>query len=70
MNETGPVREILDENGDLLYRVREENPGTVFAVLVCESRTETRHCLEYPERWHRLSDKKLYALCKSGEIIL
>ncbi len=62
-------REIKDENGDLLYRVREENPGTMFRSLVCEGPKGNRRVTEYPEQWRRLSDVKLYKLCQSGETI-
>lgn len=64
----GPaVRQILDENGDLLYRVTEENPGTMFRSLRCESRTEVRRVIDYPETWAKLSDRKLFQLCRTGE---
>ena len=65
----GVVREIRDENGDLLFRVYEENPGTVFRALRCDSRSEQRRALQYPENWHRLSDIKLYKLCGAAELI-
>jgi len=61
-------REIRDENGDLLYRVTEENPGTVLRALRCESRTEVRQVLDYPETWAKLTDRQLYRLCRSGEL--
>ena len=64
----GPaVRQILDENGDLLYRVTEENPDTMFRALRCESRTEVRRVIDYPDTWRKLSDRKLHRLCRSGE---
>lgn len=68
-SEDSRIREIKDENGYLLYRVVEENPGTAFASLRCESRSEVRRVYGIPERWHRLSDRKLYALCKAGDLI-
>jgi hypothetical protein len=63
---SGP-REIRDEDGDLLFRVTEENPGTVLRCLRCESRAEVRQVLDYPETWHKLSDRKLYKLCLTGD---
>lgn len=62
----GP-REIRDENGDLLFRVTEVNPGTVLRALRCESRTEVLEVLDYPETWRRLSDRQLYRLCRAGQ---
>jgi hypothetical protein len=62
-----PVRQILDENGDLLFRVTEENPGTMFRSLRCESPSEVLRVIEYPEAWARLTDRKLYQLCRTGE---
>jgi hypothetical protein len=63
----GGGREIRDENGDLLFRVTEENPGTVLRCLRCESRAEVRQVLDYPETWRKLSDRKLYKLCLAGD---
>jgi hypothetical protein len=62
----GP-REIRDENGDLLFRVTEENPGTVLRALRCEGPAESRQVIDYPERWYALSDRQLHRLCRSGE---
>lgn len=61
------VRRILDENGDLLCQVTEENPGTMLRSLRCESRTEVRRVIDYPDAWARLSDRQLYRLCQTGE---
>ena len=70
MSQTPPAaREIRDENGDLLFRVTEENPGTLLRALRCESRTEVRQVIDFPENWHKLSDRKLYRLCQSGDPI-
>lgn len=63
------TREIRDENGDLLYRVTEEHAGTVLRALRCESRTEVRQVLDYPEQWWRLSDRQLHRLCRSGDLL-
>jgi hypothetical protein len=60
------VREIRDENGDLLARVWEENPGTMLRSLHCVVRGETKELIDYPENWRKLSDRKLYALCKGA----
>ncbi len=62
----GP-REIRDENGDLIAQVWEENPGTVMRALKCRLANEVRELIDYPETWHKLSDRKLFALCKTGE---
>ena len=62
-----PVREIRDEDGDVIARVWEENPGTVLRCLKCQLADGTRELLEYPETWRKLSDRKLYALCRAGE---
>lgn len=64
-----PAREIRDENGDLLYRVTEENPGTMLRALRCESRTEVRQVLDYPDTWRKLSDRQLYKLCRTGDLV-
>lgn len=61
------VREIRDENGDVIARVWEENPGTVLQCLKCQLADGTRELLEYPATWRKLSDRKLYALCKTAE---
>lgn len=63
------VREIRDENGDVIARVWEENPGTVLACLKAQLADGTRELLEYPATWRKLSDRKLFALCRSGEKI-
>jgi len=64
----GP-RDILDENGDLLYRVTEDNAGTMFKCLRCESKAEIRQLLEYPDTWRKLSDRQLFKLCRTGEVV-
>lgn len=69
MPDANTPREIRDENGDLLYSVREENPGTMFRALICEGPKDSRRVTEYPEQWRRLSDVKLYKVCQSGEPI-
>jgi len=69
MSPTPPERrEIKDENGDLLYAVWEEHPGTVFAILRCQSRTETRETPEYPADWRKLTDRQLYRLCRTAPL--
>jgi len=65
----GPVREIRDENGDVIARVWEESSGTVLASLKCELAEGTRELLEYPDNWKKLSDRKLFALGRSGELL-
>jgi len=62
------TREIRNEDGDLIARVTEVNPGTVLQCLRCELRSEVRELLEYPATWARLSDRKLFALCQQGEV--
>ena len=69
MTSTPQVREIKDENGDLLFRVWEENPGTLLRALHCESAREIRQAVDYPENWFKLSDIKLYKLCRSAELL-
>lgn len=61
------VREIKDENGDVIARVWEENPGTMMRALRCQLADGTRELIDYPETWRKLSDRKLFALCRSGE---
>lgn len=63
------TREIRNEDGDLIARVTEVNPGTVLQCLRCELRSEVRELLEYPATWARLSDRKLFALCQQGEVL-
>lgn len=60
------VREIRDENGDVIARVWEENPGTVLRCLKCRLNDGEHELLEYPDTWRKLSDRKLYALCRSA----
>ena len=60
------VREIKDENGDLIARVWEENPGTPMQCLKCQIAGETKEVIEYPDTWRKLSDRKLYAFCKGA----
>lgn len=60
------VREIRDEDGDVIARVWEENPDTVFRCLKCELGDGVHELLEYPETWRKLSDRKLFALCRSA----
>ncbi len=67
MTKPPAAREIRDENGDLIAQIWEENPGTVMRALKCRLGGETRELIDYPEAWHKLSDRKLYALCKTGE---
>jgi hypothetical protein len=69
MNDPSRIREIKDENGDLLFRVWEENPGTMLGALRCESPREVRQAIDYPENWHRLSDVKLCKLCRSADLL-
>lgn len=66
MASTAEPREIKDENGDLIARVWEENPGTPMQCLKCQIAGETKEVLEYPETWRKLSDRKLYAFCKGA----
>lgn len=62
-------REIKDENGDLMFAVWEEHPGTVFATLRCQSRTETRETSEYPPNWRKLTDRQLHRLCRAAPLV-
>ena len=61
------VREIRDENGDVIARVWEENPGTVLQSLKCQVADGLRELIEYPATWRKLSDRKLFALARTGE---
>lgn len=61
------IREIRDEDGDVIARVWEENPGTMMQCLKCQLADGPRELLEYPATWRKLSDRKLFALCKTGE---
>ena len=67
MKKSPDVREIRDENGDLIAQVWEENAGTVMRALKCRLGGEMKELIDYPETWHKLSDRKLYALCKQGD---
>jgi hypothetical protein len=60
-------REIKNENGDVIARVWEENPGTMLQCLKCQLTDGERELLEYPATWRKLTDRKLFALCQSGE---
>jgi hypothetical protein len=60
-------REIKDEDGEVIARVWEDNPGTVLQSLRCQLADGERELLEYPATWRKLSDRKLFALCKTGE---
>ena len=62
-----PVREIKDENGDVIARVWEENPGTLMKCLQAQLAGGLHELIEYPDTWRKLSDRKLFALAKSGE---
>lgn len=62
------TREIRNEDGDLIARVTEVNPGTVLQSLRCELRGEVRELIDYPATWVKLSDRKLFALCRQGEV--
>lgn len=62
-----PVREIKDENGDTIARVWEENPGTMMKCLKAQLADGVRELIDYPDTWRKLSDRKLFALAKSGE---
>ena len=62
-----PVREIKDENGDVIARVWEENPGTMMKCLKAQLAGGLHELIEYPDTWRKLSDRKLFALAKSGE---
>lgn len=64
MPQSAAPREIKDENGDLLARVWEENPGTVLRCLKAHVAGQQKELLDYPEAWHKLSDRKLYALVR------
>jgi hypothetical protein len=59
-------REIKDEDGEVIARVWEENPGTVLQCLRCQLGDGERELIEYPATWRKLSDRKLFVLCKSG----
>ncbi|MBL8989763.1 MAG: hypothetical protein JNJ80_26070 [Gemmatimonadetes bacterium] len=61
------IREIRDEDGDVIARVWEENPGTMMQCLKCQLADGPRELIEYPATWRKLSDRKLFALCKTGE---
>ncbi len=61
------IREIKDENGEVIARVWEENPGTVLQCLKCQLADGPRELLEYPAAWRKLSDRKLFALCRTGD---
>lgn len=63
------ARVIRDENGDVLFEVREENPGTMFRSLRADGPRGSRRVLEFPDNWRRLTDVKLYKLCQAGEPI-
>jgi hypothetical protein len=60
------VREIKDENGVAIARVWEENPGTMLRCLKCQLADGPKELIEYPETWRKLSDRKLYALCRAA----
>ena len=60
------VREIKDENGDVIARGWEENPGTMLRCLQCQVAAGPKELIEYPETWRKLSDRKLYALCRAA----
>lgn len=62
-----PVREIKDENGDVIARVWEENPGTMMRCLKAQLADGVHELIDYPETWRKLSDRKLFALAKTGE---
>lgn len=62
------TREIRNEDGDVIARVSEENPGTVLQCLRCELLGEVRELIEYPATWAKLSDRKLFALCRQGDV--
>lgn len=61
------VREIRDENGEVIARIWEENPGTMLKALKCQLADGERELIDYPDAWRKLSDRKLFALAKSGE---
>lgn len=61
------IREIRDEDGDVIARVWEEYPGTMMQCLKCQLADGPRELIEYPATWRKLSDRKLFALCKTGE---
>lgn len=66
MSDDTRIREIKDEDGELMMRVWEENAGTVLRALRWQSPAESRELLDYPEQWFKFSDRQLYKLCRGG----
>ncbi len=66
MDRSSLVREIKNEDGDVIARVWEENPGTMLRCLKCQVAGEAKELIEYPQTWNKLSDRKLFALLKNA----